>query len=68
MVSTHAREAANLLNMQMYAQAAETLRKGLKADPKDLHCLLGLSRTLLAMGEKAGGAPPHAAQARRAGA
>lgn len=53
MVSTHAREAANLLNMQMYAQAAETLRKGLKADPKDLHCLLGLSRTLLAMGEKA---------------
>lgn len=48
--SKAANEGARLMQSGLLDAAIKTFEQGLKADPKDLHCWVGLSRTHLAAG------------------
>jgi tetratricopeptide (TPR) repeat protein len=50
MVSTHAREGGQFLQMGQPQEAVRSFQKGLAVDPDDVDCLLGLVRTHLSTG------------------
>lgn len=51
-ISAEAKDGVNLLEMGLVRESGRAFAKGLKANPDDLECLLGLSRVLMSMGQE----------------
>ncbi|HLT30009.1 MAG TPA: tetratricopeptide repeat protein [Myxococcaceae bacterium] len=56
-ISAQAKDGVQLLELGLLRDASRAFASGLKENPDDLECLLGLSRTLLALGNEASAAP-----------